>query len=146
MTLGGSFLFAEGEISSERLLAGHSVLPSHNHRNPGGSGGGLCTPNFCKCRYTSWHKLNDKAEHAMLNFNAMHVYHCMITCTCAYRRASNYCIHSYIEMSVLCITLSPVKIYCAEEIEYSSYPVSPGLDFWLYKYLFVDSVDDVTIK
>ena len=40
---GDSFLFVEeeGEISSERLLAGHSVLPSHNHRNPGGIGEGL---------------------------------------------------------------------------------------------------------
>lgn len=75
--------------------------------------------------------LMDKAEHAMLHFNAMHVYHCMITCTCAYRRASNYCIHSYIEMSVLCITLSPVKIYCAEEIV----SILATLFLWLYKYL-----------
>lgn len=46
MTPGGSFLFAEeeeeGDISSARLLTGQSVLPLHNHRNPGGRGEGLC--------------------------------------------------------------------------------------------------------
>lgn len=51
-----------------------------------------------------------------------------------------YCTHSYIEVSVLCITLSPVKLYCAE---YSSYLVSPGLEFWLLKCHFVDFVEDV---
>lgn len=67
-TLGGSFLFASegGEISSERLLAGHAVLVLHNRRNPGGSGEGLCTPNFCT--HTSWHRLNDKAEGCLLYF------------------------------------------------------------------------------
>lgn len=68
MSLGGSFLFVEegGEISSERLLSGHSVLPLHNHRNPGGSGEGLCTPNFCRCRYTSRHKLNGQSRVCLL--------------------------------------------------------------------------------
>lgn len=46
MTLGDGFLFAkeegEGDISSDQLLAEQSVLPLHNHRNPGGSGEGLC--------------------------------------------------------------------------------------------------------
>ncbi len=67
-SLGGSFLFVEkgGEISSERLLSGHSVLPLHNHRNPGGSGEGLSTPNFCRCRYTSRHKLNGQSRVCLL--------------------------------------------------------------------------------
>lgn len=65
VSLGGSFLFVgeEGEISSERLLAGHSVLPFHNHRNPGGSAEGLFAhADLCRHRRMSSMNLRDGAQ------------------------------------------------------------------------------------
>ncbi|KAI4807820.1 hypothetical protein KUCAC02_027603 [Chaenocephalus aceratus] len=66
---GGSFLFVEeeGETSSERLLAGHTVLPfAHNHRNPGGSAEGLQTPDILQM-HKQGKKLMAKAEYARLS-------------------------------------------------------------------------------
>lgn len=107
MSLGGCFLFVEeeGEISSERLLAGHSVLPSHNHRNPGGSGEGLVALQAF-CRYTSSHKLNRQNRVCLLTLNptatrsliqmGMYMSARGINPTCACTRVSNYCIHTHI--------------------------------------------------
>lgn len=133
MSLGGSFLFAEeeeGEISSERLLAGHSVLPLHNHRNPGSSGEALCTPNVCRCRYPSMQKqkkkdVMDKAEHANPNTDRSLIQQGM--CVSGWLRNT----HTYTPMSVFCITPSQILIYCGEEnYEYSSCLDSPGLEFF----------------
>lgn len=69
MSPGVSFLFVEeeGEISSERLLGGHSVLPSHNHRNPGGSGEVLLHSKlFADVDTQAGTNLTDKAECACL--------------------------------------------------------------------------------
>ena len=64
----GSFLFAEeGEISSERSPAGHSVLPSYNCRNPGGSAEGLLHDKlFADVDTQAGTTLMDKAEYACL--------------------------------------------------------------------------------
>lgn len=82
MTLGASFLFAEeeeGDISSVRPLAGQSVLPLHNHRNPEGSGEGLCTLN---------HDTNILDWACMLYFKKLFLF----ILNLELNRKSNYCL------------------------------------------------------
>lgn len=104
VALGRSFLFVEGEISSERLLAGHSVLPSHNHRNPWGPAEtAFCTPRLFAD--SSSHKHNGRNRACSLcsksnrwqttHSEGVHMSVWGINPTCAYIRASNYCMHAH---------------------------------------------------
>lgn len=143
MTLGGSFLFAEeeGEISSERLLAGHSVLPLYNHRNPGGSGEGLCTPSFCRCRYTSMHKFNGQSRACTLcpNPNAdrsliqkgMYMRVRLSLFEHTKEQATTAHTHTHTNVCFLHYAPSSSNLLQWGNYEYSSCPVSPGLEFWL---------------
>ncbi len=166
-SLGGSFLFVEkgGEISSERLLSGHSVLPLHNHRNPGGSGEGLSTPNFCRCRYTSRHKLNGQSRVCLLALILTQTDHSFRgACIWVHEGILPYlCIHKskkplHAHTQNVCFlhytlpSSNLLLVHCSEEI--MSIPAALvllvlnilTLGTLVQQIPFVDSADSVTIK
>lgn len=145
MKLGCSFLFAEdeGEISSKRPLAGHSVLLLHNHRNPGASGDGLCAPNFCR----------SAQEACRLNGHTRACSPCPSPNTD--RPLSHEDVHesskkqqSGTQTNVCFLDYTPSSSYLLqwESYEDSSCPGASGLEFLLQEYLFASFTDNDSIE
>lgn len=120
----------------------------HNHRNPGGSGEGLCTrKTFADADTHVGTNLMAEEAHACLTsiqtlLHTAHsgslAYHCMINQNGAHK--SEQLVHTLMQRNVCFLHYTPCRSILLHlgYYEYSSYPVPPAPDCWLQECLFLD--------